>query len=317
MSQMRRHSSQDSTKTPLEIRFRSVCKSWYTLITHSHEFQLCHLNSKSTHPRRLVCFMPRNFFPVHTTDCFWVFDESLTSKKHLPCHLPLEDREPGNFWKTQVIGSSHGVCCLFHPDGDYYQPERRWMQEKYFMFLWNPSIRKYKVDHPLHVPSRDRYRTMSMLMGFGYASNDRDHKIIVITTDEHGKDRVFLYSLRTSSWTEIRLRAKLKYWGRLVTEDDSGTYFNGAFHWVVYTSDKSKGVINCPDNYHIMVCFHVERQELYYFDLVPMQMEPYKGQGRSYQPLVYKNMLSICDIMGYEIPDDPTPLSIRLWCKKA
>uniref|UniRef100_A0A803L1W7 F-box associated beta-propeller type 1 domain-containing protein n=1 Tax=Chenopodium quinoa TaxID=63459 RepID=A0A803L1W7_CHEQI len=189
--------------------------------------------------------------------------------------------------------------CLFHPNGEYYVPESRWMQEKYFMFLWNPSIRKYKrVDHPLQVPSRDRYKTMSMLMGFGYASNDRDHKIIVITTDEYNKDRVFLYSLRKSSWTEIRLRAKLKYWGCLVTEDDSGTYFNGAFHQVAYTSEKSKAVIHWSDNYRIMVCFHVDRQELYYFDLIPTQMQPYKGQGRRYQPLVYKNMLAICDIMG-------------------
>ncbi|KAG5560587.1 hypothetical protein RHGRI_003793 [Rhododendron griersonianum] len=109
------------------------------------------------------------------------------------------------------------------------------------VFIWNPSTRKSKRLPDVEIPSPYHYIAMH---GFGYDESIDDYKVAVFSCDANNQNRGFeaegkLYSLRTNSWRRIR------GFPSCLHMDVSGTYLNGALHWIV------RRIVGCCDG---LVC---------------------------------------------------------------
>ncbi|KAI8566684.1 hypothetical protein RHMOL_Rhmol02G0061200 [Rhododendron molle] len=96
------------------------------------------------------------------------------------------------------------------------------------VFIWNPSSRKSKRLPDVEIPSPYHYIAMH---GFGYDESIDDYKVAVFSCDANNYNRGFeaegkVYSLRTNSWRRIGGFPRCSHM------DVSGTYLNGALHWI-------------------------------------------------------------------------------------
>ncbi|XP_060181960.1 F-box/kelch-repeat protein At3g23880-like [Lycium barbarum] len=118
-----------------------------------------------------------------------------------------------------VVGSINGLTCLANRSTD--------------LFLWNPSIRKFKK---LHDPS---IRTSgchfdchaSVKYGFGYDESCDDYKVVVVMfyicryVSLHPV-KVKIYSLKSDYW-----RTVIGNYPGEMCSSDVGTFVNGKLHW--------------------------------------------------------------------------------------
>ncbi|PWA98978.1 F-box associated interaction domain-containing protein [Artemisia annua] len=150
------------------LRCKSVCTSWYTLIS-SRYFINSHVRLIFSLSRIRVYDLPRKLVSV------------------VPVNL---------------IGSCNGLLCIVQWDNS---------------FLYNPSTRIYK---------RLPYSGLSAGAGysFGYDESSDDYKVVGLSCDNKVAK---IYSLKTGRWKDMN---DVPYISPLC---HSGTFSNGAFHWMV------------------------------------------------------------------------------------
>ncbi|XP_049408356.1 F-box/kelch-repeat protein At3g23880-like [Solanum stenotomum] len=201
------------------LKFKSVSKSWFSLISSSH-FSKSHLNISSrnnnlSHKNLLLLSM---YLPHTLYSC------TLYSTLHEKSNLCLNKL---NFpWNPSNILAGVSLCNgLFLICIGMYNNN---------LYLWNPSTRKNKI---LPFSSCTKYSRCDVTFGFGYDEFNDDYKVIEIygVYDIHYvyDANIKIYSLRSNSWKIMK-----KYSDALFSSD-SGVFLNGCVHWAVAHNDGS------------------------------------------------------------------------------
>ncbi|GMI79459.1 CONSTITUTIVE EXPRESSER OF PR GENES 1, CONSTITUTIVE EXPRESSER OF PR GENES 30 [Hibiscus trionum] len=184
------------------LRFRSVCKSWNSLISHP-SFISSHLQASLS-----------NNTPFLLLGCL--------KRDGLKYSLHYDNDGFGKLKQLQfppracVFGSCNGLICIqLYPYNDGLK-----------FLLWNPSIQKY-----ISLPQLSFSEAKGLNVGFGFDSRTNDYKLLIIGADEdHSWLQPYLFSLNGNCWKRVTT---------ISTNYDflfemSMPFVNGAVHWLGY-----------------------------------------------------------------------------------
>ncbi|PON83790.1 F-box domain containing protein [Trema orientale] len=198
------------SKLPVKslMRFKCVCKSWYSLIT-SPTFVAMHFNNKDRHKDflafvvggRVVISLSISFLSYHTVQ----YSSNLSQ----------------NFHNTHFIGFCNGLLCVVANELTFH--------------IINPATKESKVlkepNKPLDSPS----------YGFAFDSKVNDYKVVRVTLE-----RTEILTLKSNSWRSIfmtdRSTSVMKGVSTLV-DLWSSAVMNNALHWIGLRLDLNKKVI--------------------------------------------------------------------------
>ncbi|XP_060181962.1 F-box/kelch-repeat protein At3g06240-like [Lycium barbarum] len=204
------------------LQFRCVSKSWFDLLS-SPEFIKSHLNlsannKDNTHHRLMLSYpYTYNFKDWSLRSLLYESDVMEAPDLKWPMKNP-----PNPFCFTDSV---NGLICLIDGSKD--------------LFLWNPSIRKYKKLPDFRTNSRD---VSHFIYGFGYDELHDDYKVVRYTyCDGHSHDvEVNIYSLKSDSWRNIHyLRGGMIF-------SLPGKFVNGKLYWATFLNGEHPNNSNCP-----------------------------------------------------------------------
>jgi F-box interacting protein len=166
------------------LRFKSVCKSWYALITHQNFIRKHLLHNNNNNSNTLLLPYTIKDYVVSMLS-YETLQVSLTQP--LPPPYFGMGKKVKNL-KVNVVGSCNGLVYL---------------RDKLNFVIWNPATKETKiVPHPRL--GRCRPITPDRFSGFGFDAKTNDYKVINVVsyyyTDLFISD---LYSLRADSWREV------------------------------------------------------------------------------------------------------------------
>ncbi|XP_058728155.1 F-box/kelch-repeat protein At3g23880-like [Vicia villosa] len=203
----------------LPVRFlmqlQCVCKSWKSLISDP-KFAKKHLRHASQ-SLILTLRKPSRDFVLIANPLSSVFTEAPTTALQL--EYPVNKQNHHIF----IVGSCHGILCFRFSD---------------MLFLWNPSIRKFKK-----LPSLDEEYTTPHGFFFGYDNLSDTYKVIVLCCESILRDfkfQVNVLTLGTTSWRTLQVNDNLK---NSLIMDKSGKFVSGAINWLTYRHKHSSWVI--------------------------------------------------------------------------
>lgn len=161
------------------LRFRSVCKRWYCLITDP-QFVTLHLNQSSKQSEKIL-ISPTLYWSV--THFYSIDLKSCNQHEMERLDFPPDIR---GSWETVIGNSSCNGLVLLIID-----------HKK--LILWNPSTRECRE---IAYPNSTKYRLDTGIYGLGYDSVNDDYKLgVVFFTDGHHPSYViYLFSLKTNRW---------------------------------------------------------------------------------------------------------------------
>lgn len=217
------------------LRFKSVCKFWYSLIENP-SFISKHL--KNVHSRLIVIYMDEDdgtaefYYPQ---DMFCMFpDETLTdlSLQNLETQQPI----PGG-----IGGPFDGIYCIYGIDDG--------------ITLWNLATGESRM-LPKYRATRPRYTSIrGTNVGFGLDPMSNDYKLVMIFSfwdenrnDLHEFSNCAIYNLRTNSWLDFVCFKTIHY---LIPHSQHGKYLDGICHWLWELED---------NNQEIIISFHMGNQ---------------------------------------------------------
>ncbi|KAK2358125.1 F-box/kelch-repeat protein [Trifolium repens] len=202
------------------IRFKCVCKSWFSLISDPHfansHFQL----AAATHTRRIVCLATTSY-SYATGSSSIDFETSLDSVSPSLNLFFLHYSE--SCYDLEIRGSCRGFILL-HGCFNFY--------------LWNPSTGGHK-ELPLS-PNSKSYRDCF----YGYEPSLDDYLLVSLSHDPNiTKTRhLEFFSLRANTWKEIE--GNFPYInGSDENPKQLGSLYNGAIHWYAFRDDLRYDVI--------------------------------------------------------------------------
>lgn len=164
------------------IRFRLVCKSWFTLLKNPN-FIATHLNHSSAYN----C----NHLLVHTQAENHAI--SLLSNKTLNVTLKIDSpRTPKVVEREVIVGSCNGLVCLSR-DSE--------------IVLWNPATKEHKV-LPTPSISTECFNPLITCRSIGFGFHVEDYKVVRMVNSNYlvsGKitPKVEVYSTSSGSWRVI------------------------------------------------------------------------------------------------------------------
>ncbi|KAM3249605.1 hypothetical protein P3L10_011375 [Capsicum annuum] len=190
------------------LKFTCVLKSWLDLIS-SPDFIKSHLevsanNKDNTHHRLMLCYCnDDNFKDWSLSSLLYEPDKAEESDSNYPIK---------NLKKSyHSMDSVNGLICLVNESDDLY--------------LWNPSIRKYKKLPDSTINSTD---VSHSVYGVGYDKFHDNYKVVGHTyylgylRDVDAQ----IYSLKSDSWRSI------SYLLNGVTINRPGRFVDGNLYWV-------------------------------------------------------------------------------------
>lgn len=243
------------------LRFKCVCKSWYSLIENP-SFVSKHLKNVST--RLIVVYMDEDDGTdeyYHPTDLSCMFpDETLADLSV----QDLDHQQPA----TGVLGGPYdGIYCIFG------------LRDR--ITLWNVATRDSRTlpnYGPTCPPNTKVYKTS---VGFGLDPKHNDYKLIMIytfwderTTELHEFSLCTIYNLRINSWRDLVCFKTIHY---CIPHSHGCTYLDGLCHWLWELEDSKHKIIisfdmanevfqevQCPD---IASSAYMETLDLYHDSL--------------------------------------------------
>ncbi|XP_062162393.1 F-box/kelch-repeat protein At3g23880-like [Alnus glutinosa] len=207
------------------LRFKSVCKSWYALITNQNFITQHLLHNKNSNTQLLLktCDKTTEDYVVSTIS----YETLQVSRTHA---LPPECLGIDKI-SIFVTGSCNGLVCL----------------HDYRSVIWNPATKETKVvpksNLPRIVPAG--YLTRIDGMSFGFDVKTNDYKIISFVSiydpwcesyDPYNRGVIHqkeVYSLRADSWRKVDGPPCFLSTCHI----GSGTYINGMTSWLAYEND--------------------------------------------------------------------------------
>ncbi|KAH0651180.1 hypothetical protein KY285_031293 [Solanum tuberosum] len=200
------------TKLPVKsiLRCRSVCKSWYSLLT-SPSFTFTHLNRKRD-DHMLIRNYAKN---TRRIDMYPLFGNN--------ARLDPDDFLDFLFRRgsVSIVGSFNGILCLADTDTD--------TDTLTHLYFCNLSIRKsVKLPEPVYL-CNDR-NTFGYTLGFGFDPVTNDYKVVrVVHTKGHSvSPHADLYKLSTGVWEDITHVLGPYIFIAIAPQ----VYVNGACHWI-------------------------------------------------------------------------------------
>ncbi|KAM5561144.1 F-box protein CPR1 [Rosa sericea] len=273
------------------MRFKSVRKSWYTLINNPN-FVAMHLYN-SMHNEHSTCLLCKRFVirDINSNDVELVSslitffndndgdDKCITHSVVEDIDLPLsigvitrdEFKEPKIRAVLYLVGHCDGIICVVHDD----------------ILLWNPAIKQFKI-----LPQPRLINGMVNSIGFGYDAKSKDYKVFSIPPRDENltSEREFIYppqvevySLSTDSWREINT-------DHLETETTNlypeyfQMYFRGIWYWT--GSELQKEFMSVYDR-EDEECV---RQLIVVFDMNDEVFEDILFPYSLYNPMIYLDM---------------------------
>ena len=210
------------------IRFRCVCKPWNSSITTSY-FISTHLNSFAhAHAHDIdndngddyIIHMPRNTRAMNSSNrpvCTVALDRTFDriSEVEIPFDFPSGS--------ARIVGSCHGLLCLAGIGGRNISD--------YAIYLWNPSIRKFK-----RLPDSSLGKLDSVALGFAYHSENNDYKVLRISSNRAAGQpipaKIEVYTLSSDSWRRVGMSLRANV---MVVDNNFLLPFplvSGALHWI-------------------------------------------------------------------------------------
>ncbi|QCD79894.1 F-box/kelch-repeat protein At3g23880-like [Vigna unguiculata] len=203
------------------VRFKSVCRSWFSLISDPN-FAISHFELAAASTERLLLL--ESIVPEARSIDFNapLHDDSASAT------LNLNSLQPEFYW-DQILGSCRGFVLL-----DCGQS----------LCLWNPSTGIHK--QVCHSPIAWNMDVMfcTFLYGFGYDPSTDDYLVVQASYDVNSEavtTRVEFFSVRANAWKEIE-GIHLSYMN-CCDDPRTGSLLNGAIHWLAYSNDASRNVI--------------------------------------------------------------------------
>ena len=196
------------------IRFRSVSKSLDSSV-QNHDFISKHLNiNKNNLENGYVIHKPsweasRLIYssPPDTSVFTVAFDRTLDRISEVGFPLKFIS----NF--AQIVGSCNGILCLAISAN--------------IIFLWNPSIRKYKK-----LPNTCLEKLEYVKLGFAYHSENDDYKVVRISCSSLHIREIEVYTLRSDSWRRVGISSTNNV---ILCHDNllvPAPMVGGALHWM-------------------------------------------------------------------------------------
>ncbi|XP_045832789.1 F-box/kelch-repeat protein At3g06240-like [Trifolium pratense] len=220
------------------LRFKSVCKLWFSLISDTHfansHFQL----SLETHTRRILLMPtspPRESRSIDFEAASSLDDDSASASLNPNNFMPFE-----SYYRIEIIGSCRGFI-LFHC---YSERGQDWI---YDIYIWNPSTGFHKK-LPLSPFTSNLGKDDKFFYGFGYDQSSDDYLLVTMSYNEVNYDPLMpqhleFFSLRANKWKEIDGTQFIYSYIKDNEQPAPGFLFNGAIHWFVYCQDLQKYVI--------------------------------------------------------------------------
>ncbi|KAK1396234.1 F-box protein CPR30 [Heracleum sosnowskyi] len=227
-------------KLPVEslVRFTSVNKSWYSLITDPI-FIINHLNYSNLDQDKRPLLL-RFYDRVEKEENYTIrCDNETFSEEFTRVEFPF--KSPLGYFR--IVGICNGLVCL--SDDLFGDTER--------VIVWNPSIRK-SVD--LEMPVRPKYPHMFVL-GFGVCPVMNDYKVVRVVYVKDVNDPSFnftvppevqVYSLSTGYWRDVNAGAPSCY---MVEYTWSQVFVFGSVHWVAFRKLGDSGSRNLIVSFHM------------------------------------------------------------------
>ncbi|CAL5391037.1 unnamed protein product [Camellia sinensis] len=207
------------------LQFRSVCKSWNSLIANP-SFITAHLNrtkSNTTLPQLLIIKYTSHI--QNQEHCISCSDDQTFCDEFVDLENPFH--RSGKSFK--IVGSCNGLLCLSDYDGSGCA------------LLWNPSIRRFLTLPESGYSISDS--NLRFVFGFGFDHRCNDYKVLKIGYLNDFKTggsvlcKVELYTLSTHSWRPVCV-VDFKFEFFINT---SSAFVNGAVHWVAFDPAKKRG----------------------------------------------------------------------------
>ncbi|KAK6160219.1 hypothetical protein DH2020_003600 [Rehmannia glutinosa] len=188
------------------MRFKSVCKSWKTLISHPN-FSKLHLEKSVDQNRTRFMFLHDYF------QCTLAYappdGTSETNNK------PINTNESNGC--VDFLASCNGLFCVGNAKDE--------------IFLWNPSTRESKKipGSKIEFPRFSNCTWASVFFGLGYDSTSDDYKLVRVSMfdTEKFQTEVKIYSRNNNTWKRIRDFPYDFPIGR------PGVFVCGGLHWIV------------------------------------------------------------------------------------
>ncbi|RYR79372.1 F-box/kelch-repeat protein At3g23880 isoform X2 [Arachis hypogaea] len=196
------------TRLPLTtlLRFRSVCKSWNSLITDP-SFALNHLHATST--RRLIFTRPADpYFTDYSLSSAFA-STSAAATRLFPSAVP------GSHFHHSIVGSCNGLLCLFTVSRN--------------LLLWNPSTGKFR-----NLPSLEDQRFSVVTSGFGYDHVTHSYKVVVVLYIKNHEFDSRVHTLGSDSWRRIQ------HFPLSSTACCPGRFVSGMLSWL----DKNRFIVS-------------------------------------------------------------------------
>uniref|UniRef100_A0A7N2MJ16 F-box domain-containing protein n=1 Tax=Quercus lobata TaxID=97700 RepID=A0A7N2MJ16_QUELO len=176
------------------LRFRCVCKSWYSSIATPNfiynNLLYCKCND---HNPGFFIHMPKTTCPMvsfrrpHSQICTVASDRTFETTSEFRIPFSFQSGYP------HFVGSCNGILCIT----DFVTSKSK------DVYLWNPSIRKFK-----RLPDTCLTQLRTVRLGFGYDSLNNDYKIVRISrtcAKPMLPLEVEVYSLSSNSWKRVGL----------------------------------------------------------------------------------------------------------------
>ncbi|XP_028054594.1 uncharacterized protein LOC114258801 [Camellia sinensis] len=139
------------------LQFRSICKSWYSLITNP-SFITTHLNrTKSNHANKLLI----KFKSENRDRCLSFTDDKTFGDEFVNFEYPFQNYN--EFFK--IVGACDRLLCL----SDYYGLD--------YAVLWNPSIRRFVTLLEFGSSVIEDCCLLWFDFGFGFNSMSNDYNV--------------------------------------------------------------------------------------------------------------------------------------------
>ena len=246
------------------IRFKCVCKSWFSLISHNPHFANSHFEiTAATHTRRIL-FTSTSELQTLSIDLEASLNVGCASLNHLT-FMPL------SYLYIRINVSCRGFIFL-HRSSE--------------ICLWNPSTGVHKQIPLSPIDSNLDAKYFCYLYGFGHDPSTDDYLVVLMSYDTalaNISSHLEFFSLRANAWKEI----EGTHFPYMNASDDPrvGSLFNGAIHWLAFRHD-------LPMN-NVIVAFDLMERKLLELSL---------PDDFYYEPTfcdlwVFREFLSIC-VMG-------------------
>ena len=204
------------------LRFRCVCKPWYSSIANPNFISTLLLNHN--HQCGCVIHIPRKI--PESSSSIPGFSRSGDQVCTLACDRTYETisdfRVPTTYQSgfPHFVGSCNGILCFTYNNAEWSN----------VFYLWNPSIRIFK-----RLPD---YQFPIMTFGIGFDSQNNDFKVVGISqvfAKTKSPPEVGVYSLSSDSWKRVELgislRPNVSYYN--VTNFTALPFVSGHLHWML------------------------------------------------------------------------------------